>query len=54
MSLIFETTNFLIMLIFLIIFLDYSGHLKQLLEGQVAAEGAFGALPVFAGTFLLH
>lgn len=54
MSLIFETTKFFNN----VSFFDYIFGLHwspqtALREGQVAAEGAFGALPVFAGTFLI-
>ena len=54
MSLIFETTKFFNN----VNFFDYLFGLQwspqtALREGQVAAEGAFGALPVFAGTFLI-
>ena len=54
MSLIFETTKFFNN----VSFFDYFFGLQwspqtALREGQVASEGAFGAIPVFAGTFLI-
>ena len=54
MSLIFETTKFFNNVNFLDYFfgLHWSPQMA-LREGQVASEGAFGAIPFFAGTFLI-
>ena len=54
MSLIFETTKFFNNVNFLDYFfgLQWSPQMA-LREGQVASEGSFGAIPVFAGTFLI-
>jgi len=54
MSLIFETTKFFNNVNFLDYFfgLQWSPQMA-LREDQVASEGSFGAIPVFAGTFLI-